>query len=107
MLSANWLAAILGAVVGIALGLTGAGGGVIAAPALMRGLGFASPESCQVALLTVGTAALLRSIEGLRQGLVRYKSALWMTACGSIVTPVGVRLAAAVSPMLLTAAFAS
>ncbi|WP_271411244.1 sulfite exporter TauE/SafE family protein [Pseudomonas sp. Q1-7] len=78
--------------VGVALGLTG-GGGVLAVPALMLGLGYSLPEATPVALIAVGAAAMLGCLDGLRRGLVRYKAALLMALGGAICAPLGLQLA--------------
>jgi uncharacterized membrane protein YfcA len=87
------LASFLGIGIGIVLGLTGAGGGILAIPALTLGLGWALPQAAPIALLAIGTAAALGAIDGLRKGLVRYRAALLMAALGLCFSPLGVRLA--------------
>lgn len=105
MLDADLISATLGAAVGMALGLLGAGGGVIAVPALILCLGFDFPEARQVALLAVGGAALLGSLQGLRQGQVRYKAALLMAAVGGLASPLGFWLADALPEQFMTTVF--
>src|SRR3546814_4468423 len=46
-----------------------------------------------LALMAVGSAAMLGALQGLRQGLVRYKAAIVLAAAGTITAPLGVRLA--------------
>ena len=87
------------------MGLTGAGGGILAVPALVLGLGLAMPQAMPVALMAVGFAALLGAVEGLRKGLVRYKAALLMAVAGSVAAPFGVAIAHSVSPQFLTVLF--
>jgi uncharacterized membrane protein YfcA len=84
------LAGFLGAVIGVILGLTGAGGGILAVPALVLGLGFSMTQATPVALIAVGFAALLGALDGLRKGLVRYKAAVLMALLGSLISPLGV-----------------
>ena len=48
---------LFGMLVGLVLGLTGAGGGILAIPALTLGLGWTLAQATPVALLAVGTAA--------------------------------------------------
>lgn len=105
MLGADLLSAALGTFIGMALGLAGAGGGVVALPALMLGLGFSFPEARQIALMAVGATALLGTLEGLRQGLVRYKAALVMASAGSLVSSLSLRLAQALPVTIMTASF--
>lgn len=85
-----WLAGGLGAVAGLVLGLTGAGGGVLALPLLVFGLGLSIPQAAPIALLAVGLSALLGAAIGLRQRIVRYRAAALIGACGIITAPLGV-----------------
>jgi len=83
------LAAGLGTVAGLVLGLTGAGGGVLALPLLIFGLGLSIPQAAPIALLAVGLSALLGAAMGLRQGIVRYRAAALIGACGIATAPIG------------------
>ncbi|AJP59727.1 hypothetical protein UC34_13470 [Pandoraea vervacti] len=82
-------AALLGAAVGLVLGLTGAGGGIFAVPALVFGLGWGVPQAGPVALLAVGASAAVGSAQGLRAGIVRYRAAMLMAGIGVCIAPVG------------------
>lgn len=84
---------LLGLLIGSVLGLTGAGGGIFAVPALVFGLGMSIRDAAPVALLAVGSAALLGALQGLRQGIVRYKAAALLAATGAFTAPLGVTLA--------------
>ena len=84
---------ILGVLIGIVLGLTGAGGGILAVPALVFGMGWSMQQAAPVALIAVAGSAALGAVQGLRQGLVRYKAAVVMVLCGLPVTKAGVALA--------------
>lgn len=95
----------LGVVVGIVLGLTGAGGGIFAVPALVLGLGMDIRTAAPVALMAVGAAASLGTLQGLRQGLVRYKAAAMLAAAGAVTAPLGVHLAHTVPPSGLNLVF--
>lgn len=86
-------AALLGAAVGLVLGLTGAGGGIFAVPALVFGLGWGVPQAGPVALLAVGASAAVGSAHGLRVGLVRYRAAMLMAGIGVAVAPLGTWMA--------------
>lgn len=83
----------LGALIGIILALTGAGGGILAVPLLVFGLGLSMVEAAPVALLAVGLAAGVGAVLGLRQGLVRYRAALFVALIGMCATPFGLLLA--------------
>ncbi|MFJ1017246.1 TSUP family transporter, partial [Bordetella bronchiseptica] len=74
----------LGILIGLTLGLTGAGGGILAVPALVLGLGMDMPQAAPVALMAVGLAAAVGSAEGLRRGTVRYKAAALMSVVGGL-----------------------
>ena len=84
---------LLGLAVGAILGLTGAGGGIFAVPALVFGLGMDMRAAAPVALAAVGMAASLGALQGLRQGIVRYKAATVLAATGAITAPLGIKLA--------------
>jgi len=84
---------LLGIVVGIVLGLTGAGGGILAVPALVHGMGWSVQQAAPVALIAVAAGAALGAFEGLRKGLVRYKAAIVMVLCGLPFTKVGLTVA--------------
>lgn len=99
------LALVLGGVSGLVLGLTGAGGGILALPLLMFGLGVSLPAAAPVALLAVGLAAALGATLGLRQGIVRYRAAGLIAACGLVVSPTGLWLSHHLPPLPLALCF--
>src|SRR5450830_2200333 len=84
---------VLGAAVGAVLGLTGAGGGILALPALMIGMGYSLADAKPISLIAIGLAALLGCVDGWRHGLVRYRAALWIATAGVLCAPLGARLA--------------
>ncbi|WP_246792890.1 sulfite exporter TauE/SafE family protein [Burkholderia perseverans] len=100
-------ALILGALVGAVLGLTGAGGGILAVPALVVGLGWPMQQATPVALIAVSGSAAIGALEAFRQRLVRYRAALLMAAAGVPATSLGVRAAHALPQRLLLALFAA
>jgi uncharacterized membrane protein YfcA len=87
------LGAALGTIVGAILALTGAGGGILAVPLLVFGLGLSMVEAAPVGLLAVGLAAWIGALLGLRQGIVRYRAAGFIAVIGIIMAPLGVWLA--------------
>lgn len=95
----------LGISIGLLLGLTGAGGGILAVPAVMFGLGLNLPQATPIALIAVGIAALVGSLHALRQGHVRYKAALVMACAGGITAPIGLWIGQRVQPYWLHIAF--
>jgi uncharacterized protein len=100
------IALILGSVVGAVLGLTGAGGGILAVPALVIGMGLHMQQATPVALVAVAGSAAIGAAEGFRRGLVRYRAAFLMTAAGVPLTSVGVRLAHVLPQRMLLTLFA-
>jgi uncharacterized membrane protein YfcA len=100
------LAAFLGALVGIILGLTGAGGSVIAVPLLMWGMGWTLPQAAPTALLAVSAAAIMGTISAWPQGIVRYRAAMVMTAVGMLTAPLGLQAAQLLPLPVLSGCFA-
>lgn len=84
---------LLGALVGLVLAFTGAGGGVLSIPLLVLALHQPMAQAAPVGLLAVGLAAALGAVLGLRQGIVRYRAALLIGLMGMLAAPVGVWLA--------------
>ncbi|MEJ7806353.1 MAG: TSUP family transporter, partial [Telluria sp.] len=66
----------LGMLTGVVMGLTGAGGGILAVPLLVFGLQLSVAEAGPIALLAVGAAAGVGALLGLRAGIVRYRAAV-------------------------------
>ena len=102
-----WVPLGLGAFVGAVLGLTGAGGGVLAVPALVVGFGWSMQQAVPVALVAVAGSAAIGAVEGLRRRLVRYKAAALIAASGVPASSFGLRVAHALPQRVLLAAFAS
>ena len=98
---------IFGVLVGAILGLTGAGGGIFAVPALVYGLGWGVAQASPVALMAVAIAAAIGTVEGIRRGLVRYKAAALMAIAGITVTPLGLRAARILPESTLLILFAA
>ncbi|GAB7129338.1 sulfite exporter TauE/SafE family protein [Silvimonas sp. JCM 19000] len=101
-----WLALILGVGVGAIMGLTGAGGGILALPALVVSMGWSLQQATPVALIAVATGATLGTLEGWRRGLVRYRAAVLMAVCGIPASSLGLALARRFSPHHLLLLFA-
>jgi uncharacterized membrane protein YfcA len=87
------LGAGLGTVIGLILALTGAGGGILAVPLLVFGLGLSMVQAAPVGLLAVGLASAVGALLGLRQGIVRYRAACFISAIGVVMAPLGLWLA--------------
>lgn len=92
-MDAMTLTVALGALIGLVMALTGAGGGVMAIPLLVLGLQLPVQQAAPVGLVAVGLAAVLGAALGLRQGMVRYRAAALIGAAGMLMAPLGVILA--------------
>jgi uncharacterized protein len=97
---------VLGAMIGALLGLTGAGGGILAVPAIVVGMGWPMQQATPVALIAVASSAAVGAFEAFRKRLVRYRAAFCMALAGVPTTWLGVRCAAALPQRLLLALFA-
>lgn len=97
----------LGVLVGLILGLTGAGGAIIAVPLLIFALNWDVARSAPIALVAVGASAALGAVIGLRQKIVRYRAAIVMAATGALVTPLGLWIAHRVPAAPLSLLFAA
>ena len=102
-----WLSAIaIGVPVGLIMGLTGAGGGMLALSALVLVLNWDMQIATPVALMAVTAGAYIGGIDGLRKKLVRYRAALLMALIGAPMAIAGVNVARMVSQKLLMVCFA-
>ena len=100
------LSLLLGAGVGLVMGLTGAGGGILAVPALVFGLHMTIAEAGPIGLLAVGIAAATGAIGRLWSGHVRYKAAALIAFTGALFAPFGGWLAHHLDTRLLSIVFA-
>ena len=101
------LSLLLGAVVGMVLGLTGAGGGILAVPALVFGMGWSMQQAAPVALIAVAGGAAVGALEGLRKRLVRWRAALLMAFAALPCTFLGLRAAHQLPQQWLSGIFAA
>ncbi|MFE3293876.1 sulfite exporter TauE/SafE family protein [Rhodococcus sp. NPDC059234] len=69
------VALVLGAVIGILLGLLGGGGSILAVPGLVYGLGIPLEQAVPMSLLVVGIAALFGAIPKIRVRQVQWRVA--------------------------------
>ena len=97
----------LGALVGLLLALTGAGGGILAVPLLVFALHLGVAEAAPIGLLAVGLAAAMTAALGLREGIVRYRAAALMGGLALALAPLGVVAAQRVPNAPLTIGFAA
>ncbi|WPB56296.1 sulfite exporter TauE/SafE family protein [Xylophilus sp. GOD-11R] len=97
----------LGAVAGLVMGLTGAGGGVLAVPLLVFGLGLGVAQAAPIGLVGIATATGVGTVLGLRAGTVRWRAALLIGVVGVAVSPLGAIAAHALPDAPLTLLFAA
>ena len=83
----------LGILVGVLMGLTGAGGGILSVPLLVFFLGLPIAEAAPIALCAVALASSVGAILGLRNKILRYKAAGFMAIFGLALSPLGLWLA--------------
>jgi hypothetical protein len=100
------LALALGAIIGLVLALTGAGGGVLAIPLLVFGLHLPLQQAAPVGLVAVGLASAIGAFLGWRQRIVRYRAAAVIGIAGMLMAPIGVFMAQRLPNRPLLAAFA-
>lgn len=101
------ISVLLGLVVGLTLALTGAGGSILAIPLLIFGLDLSITQTAPIALLAVMSAASVGAVQGLRNGIVRYKTALLIASFGIVLAPLGVWLAKRAPTQILSLCFAT
>lgn len=91
----------LGIFIGLVMGLTGAGGGIIAVPMLVFFLNLAIVDATPIALIGVLCAASIGTVIGLYQHLVRYRAAIVMAVAGASLSPLGILFALQLNHRLL------
>lgn len=101
------VSASLGAIVGLILAVTGAGGAIIAVPLLIFVLHWDVAHAAPVALLAVAASSLVGTVMGLRSAIVRYRAAFLMAGFGSVMTPLGVLVAHHLPPAPLALIFSA
>lgn len=92
----------LGLLIGMVLALTGAGGTLLSIPLLVFALDLNIQQAAPIALVSIFAASSVGALNGLRQGLVRYKAALVMAGFGIALAPVGVMIAHLLSHLWLS-----
>ena len=101
------IALSLGSFIGLVLGLTGAGGGILAVPALTLVLGWHITQASPLALLAIGSAAAIGAVSAHKKGLVRYRAATLISICGILAAPLGQYWAHLLPEQWLTMIFAT
>ncbi len=99
------LLVVEGIVIGFLLGLTGAGGGILAVPALMTSQGWTVAQAAPIGLLAVALSTLIGTIEGLLKKIVRYRAAIWIAIIGTPMAHIGILISNTISPVWLMLMF--
>lgn len=97
----------LGTLVGIVMGLTGAGGGILAVPLLVFGLNLTILEAGPVAMVAVGISAALGALIGLNANIVRHRASMLIAFSGIMMAPLGVWIAYRLDTRLMSLIFAA
>jgi uncharacterized membrane protein YfcA len=95
----------IGVLIGAVLGLTGAGGSVLAVPLLMLLLDLDPVSATGIALGVVAASAVFGSIQRIRHREILWIPAVFLGISGIVAAPVGRILSAQVSPEFLTIGF--
>ncbi|MFI0448195.1 TSUP family transporter [Actinomadura sp. 6N118] len=85
-------ALLLGAVIGILLGLLGGGGSILAVPALVYGAGLPLAAAIPTSLLVVGISSATAVLPRIRTGQVRWRIAAVVGGTGAVTAFGGVAL---------------
>ena len=96
----------LGALVGAVLGLVGAGGSIIAVPALVYGVGMSTHEAIPTSLLVVGASSIAALIPRIRTG-ISWRIALLVGAAGIPAAWAGAAVGRLLNDDILMLAFAA
>ena len=93
----------LGGIVGILMGLTGAGGGILSVPLLVFFLHLPVAEAAPMSLSAIALSAGVGAILGLKNKILRYKAAGLMATFGLLLSPLGLWVAQQVpnAPLLI------
>lgn len=100
------MAGLLGIFVGLALGLTGGGGSILAVPLLIHGLHMPVHEAIGVSLATVGSTALFGALIRIPRGEVDFQAGLVFAIAGMVGAPAGVWMGGGIPAHLLLTGFA-
>jgi hypothetical protein len=95
-----------GFLIGLTVGLLGAGGSLLAVPALVYGVGLPVHQAIPVSLVVVGLAALVGLVPRLRARSVRGPVAIVFGGAGAVSAFAGAVVGRLISPRLLLLSFA-
>ena len=97
------IAPVLGILVGLLMGVTGAGGGILSVPLLVFAFHLSISEAGPIALTAIAISASVGAFIGLKAKVLRYKAAVFMATFGLMLSPAGLWVAQRVpkTPMQL------
>lgn len=98
--------AALGLAIGLLLGLLGAGGSILAVPALVYGAGLPLAVAVPTGLLVVGVTAAAAAVPRARRGQVSWRVAAVVGSAGIPATLVGAEVNRALDPRVVLGGFA-
>ncbi|MFD3686533.1 sulfite exporter TauE/SafE family protein [Nocardiopsis sp. NPDC058631] len=101
------MALLFGLLIGLLLGLLGAGGSILAVPALVFGMGMGLQEAVPASLVVVGASALAGLVPRLRQRVVRWPVALVFGIAGLPTAFAGAAIGRLLSERWLMLGFAA
>lgn len=96
---------VFGFICGIALGLTGGGGSILAVPLLTYGVGLDFHSAVTISLLVVGFTAIFGIAVNYKNQDIHYIAAIVMIITGVIFAPIGSYISQALSDKLLMLSF--
>ena len=87
------IAPFLGLLVGLLMGLTGAGGGILSVPLLVFVLHLPVAEAAPISLSAIALSTGVGALLGLKNKILRYKAASFMATFGLLLSPLGIWVA--------------
>nr|WP_090277449.1 sulfite exporter TauE/SafE family protein [Mycolicibacterium komanii] len=97
---------VLGALIGVLLGLLGGGGSILAVPALVYGIGLGVEEAIPISLIVVATASAVGALPKIRTGHVRWRMAGIFAVAGIPAAVIGSAISRQLPPPVLLIGFA-
>jgi uncharacterized protein len=101
------IAVLFGLLCGVALGLTGGGGSILAVPLLVYGLGVDFHQAVTISLLVVGITALTGFIPKIKSGEVEISAGIILAISGMVFAPVGSAIGALINSTTLLIIFSA
>jgi uncharacterized protein len=105
VLTQTVLAVAFGAVVGLALGLTGGGGSIFAVPLLIYGLGLPPSQAAPLSLVAVAATAAVGGLRSIQRGLAVWQPTILFAIGGVLGAPIGLEVAGTLESKWLIGGF--